>query len=126
MWRSLGPHQQRSRDLEKRLAEAERRLGEYQAEVSEHFVETSRRVNELTRNYKEVHEYLASSAMRLSNPAVGRQMQAAARISWSETGDRNPESEAELLEEKSERSPDEVEEEDYRSAVHHGGETNQR
>ncbi|MCW8194368.1 DUF1043 family protein [Proteobacteria bacterium 005FR1] len=84
LWRHLGPHQNRSRDLEKRLAEAERRLGDYQAEVTDHFVETSRRVNQLTRNYKEVHEYLASSAMRLTNPAVGQELRAAAQISWSD------------------------------------------
>jgi uncharacterized membrane-anchored protein YhcB (DUF1043 family) len=106
LWRALGPHQHRSRDLEKRLADAERRLGDYQAEVTEHFVETSRRVNELTRNYKEVHEYLASSAVKLSNPAVGRELRAAAQISWNEGREhreqRDEASHGELVENASE------------------------
>jgi uncharacterized membrane-anchored protein YhcB (DUF1043 family) len=104
LWRSLGPHQHRSRDLEQRLAEAERRLGDYQAEVTEHFVETSRRVNELTRNYRDVHEYLASSAMRLTNPAVGREMRAAAQLNWSDDqeGSDRQEDSAEFAEEISE------------------------
>lgn len=84
LWRSFGPHQNRNRDLEKRLEMAEQRLGDYQSDVTEHFVETSRRVNELTRNYRDVHEYLASSAVKLTTPSVGREMRAAAQIDWSE------------------------------------------
>lgn len=83
LWRKLGTQSQ-SRELEEKLKEAEQRLSLYQAEVAEHFLETSRRVNELTRNYKEVHEYLASSAMRLTTPALGHEIQVAAQISWPE------------------------------------------
>lgn len=85
LWRSFGPHRDGRRDLEKRLEDAERRLGDYQSEVTEHFVETSRRVNELTRNYRDVHEYLASSAVKLTSPSLGREMRAAAQVSWSDT-----------------------------------------
>lgn len=84
LWRSYGPQTSGKQDLEKRLEDAERRLGDYQNEVTEHFVETSRRVNALTRNYKDVHEYLASSAVKLTTPSLGREMRAAAQISWSE------------------------------------------
>lgn len=84
LWRSYGSQHNGKRDLEKRLEDAERRLGDYQNEVTEHFVETSRRVNALTRNYKDVHEYLASSAVKLTTPSLGREMRAAAQISWSE------------------------------------------
>lgn len=119
LWRSLGPHQHRNRDLENRLAQAERRLGEYQTEVTEHFVETSRRVNELTRNYKEVHDYLASSATKLSNPTVGRELEAAARISWAEAGDQNSDAgettQGEMLEQRSERSDHRTEDSSARS-----------
>lgn len=83
LWRTFGPGDKGKQDLEKRLADAERRLSDYQSEVSEHFVETSRRVNELTRNYKDVHEYLASSAVKLTTPSLGRELRAAAQISWS-------------------------------------------
>ncbi|MEX1032366.1 MAG: DUF1043 family protein [Cellvibrionaceae bacterium] len=80
LWRLFGSHQHRNRDLEDRLRATERELNEYRTEVTEHFVETSRRVNNLTRNYKEVHEYLADSAVKLTSPSVGREMLAAAQI----------------------------------------------
>lgn len=110
LWRSIGPQQNRSRELEQRLAEAERRLGDYQSEVTDHFVETSRRVNELTRNYKEVHEYLASSAMRLTNPALGQELRAAAQLSWNQgQGEAEPEDHrAEFLAEQEELAEREV------------------
>jgi hypothetical protein len=66
-------------NLEKRLHEAEQQFKNYQADVTEHFEETSRRVNALTRNYKDVHEYLASSAMKLTNPQMSRAISQAAQ-----------------------------------------------
>lgn len=80
LWRSFGPQQGRNRDLGQRLEDTERRFSDYQNQVTDHFVETSRRVHELTRNYKEVHEYLANSAVNLTNPSIGREMRAAAQI----------------------------------------------
>lgn len=80
LWRKLGPQSRQSQELEEKLRNAEQRLSTYQAEVAEHFLETSRRVNELTRNYREVHEYLASSAMKLTTPSLGREMQT--QINW--------------------------------------------
>lgn len=82
--RKLGPHSQRSLELEEQLREAEQRLSTYQGEVAEHFLETSRRINDLTRNYKEVHEYLASSAMKLTTPSLGRDLQVSGQITWPE------------------------------------------
>lgn len=82
LWRKFGPQSQHSRELEEKLKEAEQRLSQYQSEVAEHFLETSRRINELTRNYKEVHEYLASSAMRLTTPSLGKEIKVAGEISW--------------------------------------------
>lgn len=59
-------------ELARRLQDAEQKFKDYQADVTEHFAETSRRVNDLTRSYKDVHEYLASSAMKLTNPQLSR------------------------------------------------------
>lgn len=84
LWRAFGHGDEGKQALEKRLEEAERRLRDYQSEVTEHFVETSRRVNDLTRNYKDVHEYLASSAVKLTTPSLGRELRAAAQISRSD------------------------------------------
>lgn len=94
LWRKLGPHSRQSRELETKLREAEQRLSSYQGEVAEHFLETSRRINELTRNYKEVHEYLASSAIKLTTPSLGREIQVAGEITWPE--DQAPGDEAQL------------------------------
>lgn len=66
-------------NLEQRLQQAEQQFKDYQADVTEHFEETSRRVNALTRNYKDVHEYLASSAMKLTDPQLSRAISQAAR-----------------------------------------------
>lgn len=84
LWRKLGPHSHQNRELEAKLKEAEQRLSSYQTEVAEHFLETSRRVNELTRSYKEVHEYLASSAMKLTTPSLSREIKTATQISWAD------------------------------------------
>ena len=67
------------KDLKQRLEEAEQQYRDYQAEVTEHFEETSRRVNNLTRSYRDVHEYLASSAMKLTNPQVSQAITQAAQ-----------------------------------------------
>lgn len=69
----------RSQDLEKRLQKAEQQFKSYQDDVTQHFEETSRRVNNLTKSYKDVHEYLASSAMKLTNPQMSRAITQAAR-----------------------------------------------
>ena len=72
--RSLSPQDQQNRQLESRLQESENKLRDYQNEVSEHFAETSQKVNKLTQSYKEVHEFLASSALKLTNPDISRQL----------------------------------------------------
>jgi len=66
-------------DLQQRLQQAEQQFRAYQADVTEHFEETSRRVNTLTRSYKDVHEYLASSAMKLTNPQMSKAIAQAAQ-----------------------------------------------
>ena len=62
------------RDLEQRLHEAESSLQGYQRDVAEHFAQTSQLVNNLTNAYREVHEHLASGALKLATPAISRQI----------------------------------------------------
>lgn len=64
----------RTQDLEMRLREANDKLEDFQLQVNEHFDQTSQLVHNLTESYKEVHEYLANSALRLSSQDIGRQM----------------------------------------------------
>ena len=64
----------RTQELELRLKEANTKLEDFQLEVNEHFDQTSQLVHNLTQSYREVHEYLANSAMRLSSQDIGRQM----------------------------------------------------
>lgn len=64
----------RSQELELRLREANSKLEDFQLQVNEHFDQTSQLVHNLTESYREVHEYLANSAVRLSNQDIGRQM----------------------------------------------------
>lgn len=63
-----------SRELEQRLHEAENGLQSYQRDVAEHFAQTSQLVNNLTQSYREVHEHLANSALKLATPAISRQI----------------------------------------------------
>ena len=73
--KSMNPQQQQqNKELEQRLHTTEEKLRDYQQEVTEHFVETSLLVNRLTQSYKEVHEHLASSALKLTNPDISRQL----------------------------------------------------
>ncbi|AOS98763.1 hypothetical protein AUP74_03398 [Microbulbifer aggregans] len=64
----------RTQELEARLHEANKKLEDFQLQVNEHFDQTSQLVHNLTESYREVHEYLSNSAMRLSNQDIGRQM----------------------------------------------------
>jgi uncharacterized membrane-anchored protein YhcB (DUF1043 family) len=59
--------------MAERLQEAEQELSSYRDDVTKHFTETSRLVNNLTQSYRDVHEHLASSAMKLTNPAISQQ-----------------------------------------------------
>ena len=72
--RTLSPQEQKSRTLETKLQEAEHQLKEYQQEVTEHFAETSKLVNNLTQSYRDVHEHLASDALKLANVDISRQL----------------------------------------------------
>ncbi|MFV8782257.1 YhcB family protein [Microbulbifer sp. SA54] len=64
----------RTQELELSLKEANTKLEDFQQQVNEHFDQTAQLVHNLTQSYREVHEYLANSAIRLSNQDIGRQM----------------------------------------------------
>lgn len=72
--RTLSNGEQRSQELEERLAEVEESHKNYQHEVTQHFVKTSELVSNLTQSYRDVHEHLAASAMHLTNPEISRKL----------------------------------------------------
>lgn len=72
--RGRGGNVDRAQELELRLREANSKLEDFQLQVNDHFDQTSQLVHNLTESYKEVHEYLANSALRLSSQDIGRQM----------------------------------------------------
>jgi uncharacterized protein len=61
-------------NLEQRLHQAESNFEGYQRDVAEHFAQTSQLVNNMTQSYREVHEHLASGALKLATPAISRQI----------------------------------------------------
>ncbi|UTA48830.1 YhcB family protein [Simiduia sp. 21SJ11W-1] len=71
---ALRPQEKINRELESQLLDSETRLREYQQEVTQHFVDTSQLINNLTRSYRDVHEHLAESAMKLGNADLSRQI----------------------------------------------------
>lgn len=78
--KQLDPNRRKNSELAQKLAESEKRFSDYQNEVTEHFTETSQRVYALTKNYKEVHDYLANSAIKLASPTVSKQLFSSAQI----------------------------------------------
>lgn len=72
--RTLSPQASKSRAVETRLQETEQKLTDYQQEVTEHFADTAKLVNNLTQSYKEVHEHLATNALKLANVDISRQL----------------------------------------------------
>ncbi len=62
------------RDLEKKLEKSEQKLKRYQQEVTEHFVAVSHLTSNVAQSHKQIHEHLATSAIRLASPEVGRQL----------------------------------------------------
>lgn len=62
------------RNLEQKLAASERELKRYQQEVTEHFITASHLTGNIAQSYRQIHEHLASKAMRLASPDVARQI----------------------------------------------------
>ena len=63
-----------SRELEDRLNEAESSLQTYQRDVASSFSQTAQHIGDMTRCYREMHEHLASSALRLATPEISRKI----------------------------------------------------
>ena len=61
-------------DLEKKLAQSERQLKRYQQEVTDHFLKVSHLTTSMSQSYRQIHEHLATSAIRLASPEIGRQL----------------------------------------------------
>lgn len=72
--RSLHPKEQQRKDTENKLKEAQDQLKDYQHEITEHFAKTAKLFNDLSLSYRDVHEHLSSSAMRLASPETSRQI----------------------------------------------------
>lgn len=63
-----------SRELEQRLHEAESSLQSYQRDVAESFSQTSQHIHSMTQAYRDMHEHLASSALKLATPEISRKI----------------------------------------------------
>lgn len=79
--------------VKQRLEETEQKLDSYEQQVTEHFAETAKLVNTMTQSYKEVHDHLANSAMKLANVDIERQL-----ISRSDDPDSTTEQDNEIEE----------------------------
>ncbi len=62
-----GIHPKSRQQLEAKLEEAEQKLKQQNAHITEHFTHTASLVSNLTRNYRDLHDYLSSSAQQLGN-----------------------------------------------------------
>ena len=72
--RKAPPGDQSVADLQKKLDHAEQQLKRYQHEVTEHFIEVSNLTTNMTQSYRKIHEHLATSAIKLASPEIGRQL----------------------------------------------------
>lgn len=72
--RTLHPGEQERKTTEHKLKEAQERLQDYEHEVTEHFIKTSELFNNLSHSYRDVHEYLSASAMRLTGADTSKKM----------------------------------------------------
>ena len=61
-------------ELKKQLEQSEQQLKRYQQEVTEHFFTVSQLTTNMAQSYRQIHEHLATSAIRLASPEVGRQL----------------------------------------------------
>lgn len=72
--RHLEDNESGTGDLQRKLEKSEQRLKRYQQEVSEHFITVSHLTTNVAQSYRQIHEHLATSAIRLASPEIGRQL----------------------------------------------------
>ncbi|MDG1474230.1 MAG: DUF1043 family protein, partial [Porticoccaceae bacterium] len=61
-------------ELQGKLDKSNQQLKRYQQEISEHFITVSHLTANITQSYRQIHEHLASSAIRLASPEIGKQL----------------------------------------------------
>lgn len=74
--RSFFPPEQQ-KQLEQNLQSSREELEQYQQDVAQHFADTAKLVQNLTESYKDVHDHLASGALKLTNPEITQRVLAA-------------------------------------------------
>ncbi|MES2674195.1 MAG: DUF1043 family protein [Pseudomonadota bacterium] len=74
-----------SRELEQRLHQAETALQSYQRDVAQTFAQAAPLIQNLTQSYREVHEHLTSSALKLATPEISRKILDASNASLIDT-----------------------------------------
>ncbi len=72
--RSTDTNTDNTDDIQKKLLKSDQQLKRYQQEVSEHFITVSHLTTNIAQSYRQIHEHLASSAIRLASPEIGRQL----------------------------------------------------
>lgn len=73
-FRSTDTNADDTNDIQKKLQQSDQQLKRYQQEVSEHFITVSHLTTNIAQSYRQIHEHLASSAIRLASPEIGRQL----------------------------------------------------
>jgi len=71
---TTGNNTSESIELQKQLDKSNQQLKRYQQEMSDHFITVSHLTANVTQSYRQIHEHLASSAIRLASPEIGRQL----------------------------------------------------
>lgn len=69
-----GDNTSENNELKKQLDKSNQQLKRYQQEMSDHFITVSHLTANVTQSYRQIHEHLASSAIRLAGPEIGRQL----------------------------------------------------
>ncbi len=72
--RKLSSQEKKAQSLQAEVEKHKKQLSEYQQQVNDHFATTAKLVNQLTQNYRDVHEHLASDALKLANMDISRQL----------------------------------------------------
>lgn len=72
--RNSSPQTKTTEELKEQLHQSQEEKEEYQREVADHFAQTAELVDQMNQSYKSVHEHLASSALKLTNPDISRQI----------------------------------------------------
>jgi len=62
-----GIHPKSRHQLEAKLEETENKLKQKDIQITEHFTHTASLVSNMTRSYRDLHDYLSSSAQQLGN-----------------------------------------------------------